>query len=353
MSGTLDSTHPVRPLHRKGEDLLWMDLGGGRMVRGWGPFEKSETAPVEGWAFYVNDFDLGDPKPWLIPQDLDFECLGACTERASPPARDWQKPDPEQFRDVFEDIAGKLVRKSLRKAVPVVADTCAWPEQTRWDFLEAFPHLEGDPGTHGYACSMGTRGFAGRTPELLFHLEGGKLHTMALAGTVPSGDRDTLQQHPKLLHEHELVVEVLLQRLGTLGSLTVLPRRLLDLGTMTHLCTKLEVTLDDPQWEQRGGELIRLLHPTPALGIAPRNRQTLALLKSYRKTLKIPPHFGAPFGVKWPGGMLFLVAIRGIFWENEIASLPAGCGIVSGSSFESEWAELELKRQWVRRALGL
>ena len=156
---------------------------------------------------------------------------------------------------------------------------------------------------------------------------------------------------PKLLREHELVVEMLRERLAPLGELQMEPRGLLALGTMTHLCTRIQVMLDHPAQPGISDALIRLLHPTPALGIAPRTMETLELLQGYRQQLGVPKMFGAPFGIHWPQGMLMLVAIRGIFWENGEVKLPAGVGLVVGSQLELEWAELELKRSWVRHAL--
>lgn len=50
---------------------------------------------------------------------------------------------------------------------------------------------------------------------------------------------------------------------------------------------------------------------------------------------------------------MIVVAIRGVFWREDTVLLPSGGGLVAGSEFEAEWEELELKRAWVRRALGL
>lgn len=177
---------------------------------------------------------------------------------------------------------------------------------------------------------------------------------MALAGTVARGAEQELLCSEKLLLEHETVVASLVERLAPLGELSREPRRLMPLNSLTHLCTKLTVVLDDRNWQNRVTDLISLLHPTPALGVAPRNEESLGHLRGWRQKLGVPQHFGAPVGVKWPGGMLMLVAIRGVFWENEpkIAYLPSGCGIVAGSQLETEWAELALKRRWVRETLA-
>jgi salicylate biosynthesis isochorismate synthase/menaquinone-specific isochorismate synthase len=95
------------------------------------------------------------------------------------------------------------------------------------------------------------------------------------------------------------------------------------------------------------------VHPTPALGISPCRDDTLEELHAVREAAQAPASFGAPFGVSYPGGALFIVAIRALFWEGDAVRLPAGCGLVAGSEAATEWDEIELKRAWVRRVFGL
>ena len=332
-------------------DQMLMDLGEGRMLRGVGPFERRAVVPEDAWAFYLNDFKLSDPLPWYIPTSLEW--MKPESHEVSGAVRlDWQEPGKAEFQSVFEGIMQRIDSGRLRKAVPAVTARAAWSADDEAAFLEQWPQLGGESGTHGYAMrSDGGSGFAGQTPEVLFRLEKGVLETMALAGTAPSQEAEAMLRNPKLLREHELVVEMLRERLAPLGDLQMEPRGLFSLGAMTHLCTRIRVVLDHPEQPGISDALIRLLHPTPALGIAPRTVETLELLQGYREQLGIPGMFGAPFGIHWPQGMLMLVVIRGIFWEKGEVKLPAGVGLVAGSQLEMEWAELELKRSWVQHAL--
>ena len=64
--------------------------------------------------------------------------------------------------------------------------------------------------------------------------------------------------------------------------------------------------------------------------------------------------FAAPFGVQYPisvenGRSICLVALRNVQWDGAIVSVGAGCGIVSESHYEDELAELELKRNSVKK----
>jgi menaquinone-specific isochorismate synthase len=307
--------------------------------------------PGDAWAFYVNDFGLTDPLPWRVPTRLELITHRDEGSEVSLEL-DWREPQKGAFYEVFSEIMQRIESTELRKAVPAVTARAAWSEEHEKAFLGQWPTLGGEAGTHGYAYrSADGSGCAGQTPEVLFHLENGVLKTMALAGTSPSESAAAMLETPKLLREHELVAEMLRERLAALGDLVMEPRGLLSLGAMSHLCTRLSVTLDEPDQAGLGDALIRLLHPTPALGIAPRTAATLEMLREYRERLGVPPMFGAPFGIHWPQGMLMLVAIRGIFWKRDEVLLPAGVGLVAGSDFEMEWAELELKRAWVRHAL--
>jgi len=48
-----------------------------------------------------------------------------------------------------------------------------------------------------------------------------------------------------------------------------------------------------------------------------------------------------------------LVAIRNIQWDKNKSYIGSGCGIVKKSELNKEWAELTLKRNSVKKYLGL
>jgi menaquinone-specific isochorismate synthase len=119
---------------------------------------------------------------------------------------------------------------------------------------------------------------------------------------------------------------------------------------LTHFRTRLSVALAAPA---DLNALVRRLHPTPAVGVLPRDEASLARLMDYRKQLGAPAFFGAPFGLKVGDTFHCVVAIRGIGWNGREVLLPSGCGIVGGSAFDHEWRELRLKRESVATLLGV
>jgi menaquinone-specific isochorismate synthase len=302
-------------------------------------------------AFYVNDFELSDPEPWRIPGN------NPTVDPATVPlpAITWEPPSREGFRAVFNDLMDAVRDREILKAVPVAVASGqmrSGNDMGRW-MQKALNCPAGEVQGLSFGWVEGDSGFGGFTPEILFQIDGCRLTTMALAGTTDAAHAADLTERPKLAREHAVVVDELQKRLAVLGKVTTGQRAVVRQGTMRHLRTPMEVTLSSPPAGDTLNEMIRLLHPTPALGISPRTESSTALLARCRKAMGTPAAFGAPFGVAWPGGALIVVAIRGVFWNGDRVLLPSGCGLVAGSEFDAEWEELELKRAWVQRALGL
>jgi menaquinone-specific isochorismate synthase len=154
---------------------------------------------------------------------------------------------------------------------------------------------------------------------------------------------------PKEVAEHQSVVEDIATALAPLGSVQVGARELLCLPLLTHF--KTDLTLH-PRDAVGFDQLVRVLHPTAALGVAPRDAAPHLLRR-------LDPdggrgRFGAPFGVEWPDGRAAcLVAIRNVQWRGREVTLGAGGGVIDQSRLETEWMELALKREAVKRMLGL
>lgn len=341
---------------RRGEVWACLDLAAPGMdpvvVEGGGPFEALAEPPAGGWAFYVNDFALGDRAPWKVPAVMGL--AGEVGVSGAMPEFSWGEPDRGAFEAAFRQVVGGIRRRELLKAVPVsTLEGRLVSGDLRAGMQRALMGCGVAGSGRAFAWMSPEGGFAGMTPEILFRLQGRRLTTMALAGTSDAAHESDLQERPKIAREHEIVVDELHRRLSALGGVTVSAREVVTLGTVRHLRTRLSVELPEEPAGAGLNELIRLLHPTPALGISPRSPATLRQLAALRESCRVPDRFGAPFGIVWPGGAVFAVAIRGLFWSGDRVSLPAGCGIVAGSELETEWEELELKRAWVADALRL
>lgn len=304
-------------------------------------------------AFYLNDFELSDTAPWKIPSSFfetpDVRHLLPDNGSTPLPAVEWHGLRDMAFREIYDEIQTEIEGGELEKSVPVIT------EQGRLN--------GGDPAAlmkavnsstdqlYGYGYRLGDSGMIGGTPEQLFQVRDGLLETMALAGTAPRHEAGDFVDDPKEIREHEFVAGYLVEKLSELGEIEREPRQVMDLGSLVHFLSRIRVRLDEPKPDLDA--LIRLMHPTPALGAYPRGEGALRRLCSFRERLEAPPNFGAPFGVQWQGSFYSVVAIRNVSWAGSELFLPSGCGIIRESRFDREWRELALKRNSVKALLGV
>ncbi len=332
------------------DSMAWLAKRDGSVVIGHGPFTESVGPPLEGVAFYVQDFALEDTKPWKIPNRVEHSTIAemAVRFRGTPPLDcAWTPVEAAPFSVIFQEVMSSIHGGVFEKTVPVVTETGTARHPPGPAILAAMTRQAAP--LHSYGWLQQDAGFAGATPELLFALDGRRLQTMALAGTARSEDREVFAVDEKEIREHEYVAQTLVSKLLNLGRIQRSAREILDLGSIVHFLTLISLDLESPQSAE---DLLRRLHPTPALGPLPRTAETLALLLGWRKRLGCPPQFGAPFGLWDQGRFDAVVAIRGIWWEGGNLMLPAGCGIIEASRLVNEWRELRLKREAVRRFLS-
>ncbi len=336
-------------MEKSKESAAWLARRDGKVVAGFGPFSSADRPPSGGVAFHFQNFELSDPQPWKIPSRIE---RGTAAEIAAhfpaPPLPEiaWATPDAAPFSRVFQEIMAAIQAGAIEKTVPVVTEIGRAGGLPGPAIAAAM--LRQPAPLHSYGWFGGDSGFAGATPELLFSLRGKSLQTMALAGTARSDDRGAFAVDEKEILEHEYVARTLVAKLVGLGPIRREAREILDLGSIVHFLTWISLDLEVPLTPD---ELIRRLHPTPALGSLPRTAATLAMLYEWRQRLGCPAGFGAPFGLWDRGEFHAIVAIRGIWWNGLDLALPAGCGIIEASRLVSEWRELRLKRQAVKNFL--
>lgn len=333
------------------DSLLFLRHPDGQWLVGWGEMYRAAQAPSDRPAFFLPDFFGDDPNPWWIPElfqeftrnDLLKKWPPLASSAPSEPGdrtpRGWQWQDPAQalFNAEIGELLETIARGGLRKAVPIVMSEAArLPSES--DKFAWWAHTLHVPSRWiAYGGWWADEGLIGLSPEILFNSAPGWTETMALAGTAPNPG-PSLFESEKDQREHQLVVDDIAQQLSELGEVKKTPTREWLLGRLKHLRTDMAIA-DDFEFMR----LVRLLHPTPALGVSPREAGLGFLRKSaFAKTRR---RFGAPFGVNVPNQLaLCCVAIRGLQWHEDKTWLSSGCGVVAGSNPEKEWQELKLKR---------
>lgn len=332
-------------------DFAFMHLPDGRALLGHGPFRRAAEAPESEFAFYRNDFGLGDPMPWWIPNRVEFLSAVELREKLGgelPPVCEWFTPEASDFAAIFHEITTEIRGGAFEKTVPVVVERGRFAALPGKSMAAAAAACAPPHAAYGFV--EGERGFAGTSPEMLLSVRGRHLETMALAGTARVEEREVLEVDDKEIREHEYVVQALVSKLGDLGDVRRESRGIMELGSIVHFHTPIHVDL----FRDEGPDaLIRRLHPTPALGPLPRTAGTMARLLDWRERLGVPGGFGAPFGALVDGTFFALVAIRGMWWEGIDVSLPAGVGVIEASRLVNEWRELRLKREAVKARFGL
>jgi len=204
------------------------------------------------------------------------------------------------------------------------------------------------PGCTSFAVAHDDGIFLGATPEHLVRLDGARVETAAVAGSAPRGRNPEddarlgreLCESKKEQAEHASVVRALRAALESCCDNLDVPEapQLLRLGEIQHLKTAIHATL-------RTGdsilELVGRLHPTPAVGGAPREA-ALAWIERHEDLER--GWYAGPVGfVDADGGGEFCVALRSALLRGGEARLFAGAGIVDGSRPEAELQETRLK----------
>lgn len=266
----------------------------------------------------------------------------------------WVANQKSEYEESYQLILKMIHQEQIEKAVP--STTFAHPLKMNFDlFLLGLKNLfAGQSGQTAsqslYAYSSEGSGFFGLTPEFLFEYKDKDLKSMALAGTVKKDEKETkssILKNKKLRHEHQLVVDDIRGVLEKYGFVKVSETDILELPFLYHLITKLEVLNTKAIFEQ----LIKALHPTPALGVSPRNFGFHWLGKLASEAHK--DFHGAPMTVKIGNDFCkSFVCIRNIQWNTSGMKVVVGGGLVKDSRFDEEWQELENKKKAVLKSFG-
>ncbi len=217
---------------------------------------------------------------------------------------------------------------------------------------------DGAPESATYLFSRGGRAFMGVTPERLLRVEGRAFRTAAVAGSARRG-RDPAEDarlaarllaSDKDREEHSVVVDALRRELEPIAAdVRIQPvPAVLTLRDVHHLATPIEGVLREPAGTL---DLAGRLHPTPAVGGAPRDAALtmIAELEGFERGW-----YAGPVGwVGADGDGELMVALRCGVVDGTHASLFAGCGIVADSDAGCEWDESRVKLRPMLSALGL
>ncbi len=277
---------------------------------------------------------------------------------ATPPALlSWPvSPQPAPHAATQEEYTA-LVERGVRaiekgKVQKVVSSRAArWPLPADFDALAAFEELmERYPRAFvSLVSAPGAGTWLGATPEVLVELTAdGRFCTMALAGTQPLLP-DHLPQHAiwrqKEIEEQALVARYIvscfkqlrLREYEETGPRTVVA------GELLHLRTDFSVNLRAVPFPTLATDMLRLLHPTSAVGGMPRQAALEFLQKYEGYDRAYYSGFLGPVNLPAPGVAQLFVNLRCFQVRPQEAILYAGTGLTIDSDPAREWQETELK----------
>lgn len=208
-----------------------------------------------------------------------------------------------------------------------------------------------------FSLESGDDCFIGASPERLVKKEGSEVLSTCLAGSIARGKTEAedellgqqLLHDPKNLMEHQFVVNMIRKTIESKCTDVVVPSSpiLMKIKHIQHLFTPVRARCEG---ETSILDLVKRLHPTPALGGLP---QTVAVSWIRENEVLERGLYGGPLGwLDSNGNGEFAVALRSALIKGNEASLFAGCGIVEDSNPEEEYKETWIKFKPMLNALG-
>jgi isochorismate synthase len=286
-----------------------------------------------------------------------LDALTAGARESAPPrsGAELTRTSVEAWTTMIEDALGRIRAGEMEKVVATTLSkvTTAGGLCPRYavDRLgELYPECV------RFAFQRGDGVFLGASPERLLTKVGLAVTSDALAGTAPrrvEGDAraaSALLESDKDRREHRVVVDAVRAALAPHAARVVVPEApvLRSLRNVHHLWTPITATLARPTHVL---DLVRSLHPTPAVCGTPRDA-AIAWIASHEPETR-GWYAGAVGWFDAEGDGAFSVAIRsGVLGPRE-AWLYAGAGIVEGSDPALEYAETRAKQAPMLAALGI
>ena len=283
---------------------------------------------------------------------------GARTVRASAPAavEYTESRSASSWRESVAHAVANIRDGALEKVVLAREVVATAPRE--FDVAATLRYLRTanrDSFVFGCWQEGGESAFVGASPELLVRTEEQDVRSSSLAGSVSRGqtaEEDAalaagLLSSAKDRLEHEIVRRELSEGLADFCDDVVADGSpsLLTLPQVHHLHTDVRARLRP---DHSLLELVGRLHPTPAVGGAPRER-ALAFIRDHEQMER--GWYAGPIGWLQRERGEFAVALRSALVTGNQALLFAGCGIVADSDPAEEYAESLLKLRPMEMAL--
>ncbi|MFD2907705.1 isochorismate synthase [Flavobacterium ardleyense] len=185
----------------------------------------------------------------------------------------------------------------------------------------------------------------GATPEQLLKINKNQFETVALAGTQLYSEK--LIWETKELEEQQFVTDYIFAKLkDKVTNLNITKAKSIKAGNLAHLKSTITGELNS---DLEAIELVKTLHPTPAICGMPKEEAIAFILKNenYQRT-----YYSGYLG-EWnkENQSDLFVNLRCLEIEENKINIYVGCGITKNSNPEKEFIETENKSMTMRNIL--
>ncbi|PQJ73691.1 hypothetical protein BTO14_04470 [Polaribacter butkevichii] len=188
----------------------------------------------------------------------------------------------------------------------------------------------------------------GATPETLLTISDHNFTTMSLAGTQVYVDTNEVIWKSKELEEQQLVTDFIQNQLEPITSnLKIDKTETVKAGNLLHLRSSVEGHLNK---SSNLKELIRKLHPTPAVCGLPREKATLFINQNENYKRTFYTGFLGELNFEDKNSSLF-VNLRCMCIDGKKAFVYVGGGITKDSNAKKEWEETVAKTTTIKKVL--
>ena len=187
----------------------------------------------------------------------------------------------------------------------------------------------------------------GATPESLLNIKDDEFTTMALAGTqLNHAGLEVVWQH-KEKQEQQFVTDFIINNLSNASIITDISEpHTVKAGNLVHLCTKIKGKLSK---QLSIYQLIKILHPTPAVCGLPKNEAKGFILENEAYDREFYTGFFGELNLKGCSNLFVNLRCMQVL-KNQLA-LYIGGGITIDSIPEKEWEETIAKSKVMLKVL--
>ena len=307
--------------------------------------------------FVFSSFD-GLQNYYIPEKDSDRIHLNFEKENWSETEREYLIPDDFSkafFETLVKNGIQAIENKHFKKVVLSRKETVAL---TEFDFIFTFKKLvQLYPAAFVYCFFHPKVGlWIGATPEQLVKVDGSVFKTMALAGTQKSIGSEEVKWHDKEKEEQQFVTDYIVSELNKVSNdLLVSEPHSVKAGNIWHIKTDISGQLNSVTNLE---EVIRLLHPTPAVCGLPKQESKDFIIENedYDRTFYTGflGELNTNFAIDKSSSDLF-VNLRCMSIDEDLDSVKAnlfmGCGITKDSIPENEWEESINKSMTMKKVL--